>query len=321
MQNIKQIFAANLKRRRLALDMTQKQLANLIGYSDKAISKWELGETVAPGEILPALAKQLGTSVDELLTGTKNQKYYLGIDGGGSKTEFALAGSDGKIIRSLILGASNPVDIGMAQALDVLNNGIRQVCSDVFFSDVHVFAGIAGGITGDNRKRISDFLSRFGFASYDNGSDARNAVASCLGDSDGMTVIIGTGNILFSQINGKLSRIDGYGYLFDEGACGYTFGRNAIIAALKNEVGTGEDTVITKILKERLGTDTVLENLSKWYQGGKREIASYASVVFEAYRQDDNAAKQIVQKAVGIVAAHIEGAARQFDNDKKSMWC
>ena len=315
MQEIRKIFAENLKNRRINLNMTQKQLAGLLGYSDKAVSKWETGESIAPGEILPMLAKHLGTTVDELLTGTQNQKYYLGIDGGASKTEFALADENGNILERVVLGASNPVDIGMEKCLSVLSDGIRQVCKNVYFSQVSVFAGISGGITGNNQNIIYEFLKKFGFMHTSNGSDAQNAVASCLGFGDGIAVISGTGSIVFSQKDKQLVRTGGHGYLFEDSICGYVLGREAIKAALKHQENSGEQTLITELLKQKLECDNILGKLSSFYDSGKKEVASFAPIVFEAYNKNDNVAKNIIQVSVKELAKQIKTAMNNFESD------
>ena len=48
-------------------NMTQKELANLLNVSDKAVSKWERGENYPDVSLLPLLSDILGVSIDELL--------------------------------------------------------------------------------------------------------------------------------------------------------------------------------------------------------------------------------------------------------------
>ena len=43
MENIKAIVAKNITQLRLAKGMTQLELAEILNYSDKAVSKWERG--------------------------------------------------------------------------------------------------------------------------------------------------------------------------------------------------------------------------------------------------------------------------------------
>lgn len=57
---------------RKARGMTQKELAESLHISDKSVSRWERGETAPDLSLLPALAEQLGVSLDELLSGRKS---------------------------------------------------------------------------------------------------------------------------------------------------------------------------------------------------------------------------------------------------------
>ena len=49
--------------------MKQEELASLLGVSGQAVSKWENDQTCPDISLLPQLAKLLGISVDELLSG------------------------------------------------------------------------------------------------------------------------------------------------------------------------------------------------------------------------------------------------------------
>lgn len=52
-------------------NMTQKQLAEVLGISDKAISKWETGRGLPEAGCMAPLSEALGISVNELLTGER----------------------------------------------------------------------------------------------------------------------------------------------------------------------------------------------------------------------------------------------------------
>ncbi len=60
--------------RRKAMGMTQKQLAERLLVSDKAVSKWENGASYPEVTLLPPLAQLLGITVDELLEGAVRRK-------------------------------------------------------------------------------------------------------------------------------------------------------------------------------------------------------------------------------------------------------
>ena len=62
---------------RKGLKMTQKELANKIGVTDKAVSKWERGGELPDINILEPLAEVLKMSVTEIITGKNKEKSVL----------------------------------------------------------------------------------------------------------------------------------------------------------------------------------------------------------------------------------------------------
>ena len=242
--------------------------------------------------------------------------YFLGIDGGATKTDLALADREGTILRRLKLGSSNPVDIGMEKAMNTLEAGIRELCQDISFGEISLFAGISGGVSGDNRQRFYNFFAGFGFAKWDNGSDAQLIVAAGLGKNDGIAVILGTGSVAFVQKNGALHRIGGLGYLFDNGGNGYSIGRDVLRAVLTAEDGSGHPTRLTDLVAEKSGNTSALTNLTEFYKLGKRGIAAFAPLAFSAADNGDAVAQEIVYRNMGEVARLLQaGRERLGDPD------
>ena len=66
-EKIKGQIGANIAERRKAAGMTQAGLAEKINYSDKAVSKWERGESVPDVLTMMQLAELFGVRVDDLL--------------------------------------------------------------------------------------------------------------------------------------------------------------------------------------------------------------------------------------------------------------
>ena len=54
-------------------NMTQEELANLLGVSSQAVSKWENDASCPDISLLPQLCEVLGITADELLTGKNNE--------------------------------------------------------------------------------------------------------------------------------------------------------------------------------------------------------------------------------------------------------
>ena len=68
MEDLKIIFAQNLIMLRKQMKLTQIELAEKINYSDKAISKWERGESIPDVSVL----LNLGVNIDFLVTEHNN---------------------------------------------------------------------------------------------------------------------------------------------------------------------------------------------------------------------------------------------------------
>lgn len=67
MEDLKSIIAENITALRKGSSMTQIELAEKLNYSDKAISKWERGESVPDITVLKTIADMFGVTVDYLL--------------------------------------------------------------------------------------------------------------------------------------------------------------------------------------------------------------------------------------------------------------
>lgn len=69
-----------IKEKRKQLNLTQKALAELLGVSDKAVSKWECCEGLPDISLIPKIASTLGISIDYLLTGMEFSEKNLPED-------------------------------------------------------------------------------------------------------------------------------------------------------------------------------------------------------------------------------------------------
>ncbi len=233
--------------------------------------------------------------------------YYLGIDGGGTKTAFRLVDENGRTVSDVRRGTSNPNDIGMERALSVLEEGIREACRGIPFSKITLFAGIAGGgLSGGNARILRRFFEGFSFFAFENGSDVEN-LAALSDEETRILVIMGTGFIVYAIHGAEKKRISGWGQLFDDGGSGYTLGRDAIAAVLAAGDGSGRQTLLTAFLEEQVG-ESAEDHLTVFYQRGKAYIAEFASLVFEAAERGDAVAREILEKNTRFTAKKIRAA-------------
>lgn len=304
----------NIKYFRETQKMTQRQLAEHIGYTEKSVSKWENNDGLPSLDVIIRICDLFQIPLEELIYQKTSKLYLLGIDGGGTKTVFRLTDTSGNVIRTVHKSSSNPNDIGIENAKKILDQGIWEACKGISYGNITMFAGLSGGgLTGNNRTLLHEFFAGYGFRAFDNGSDVENLVALSK-YSECILMIMGTGCIGFCLSRKERQRVGGWGYHFEEGGSGYCIGRDAISAVLSASDGTGEKTILTELLVGRIG-ETAERHLTRFYTEGKQYIASFSDLVFLAAAKGDPVAENILDRNMHCVAGMLNAAQRHYSNN------
>ena len=298
-----------IKELRTKRGLTQNEFAKEIHVSFQAVSNWERG--IAPPELenLIRIAEYFGILTDDLLR-SKSEELYLGIDGGGTKTEFALISADGYLKKRSVKSGCNPNDIGYSKMLALLTDGIGDILTQ-FPSVKAAFLGIAGISAGDHAKQLqADLKKRYPQINVKIRNDSFNLFA--LDDSSEMVVISGTGSVVFVKDGDSYKRLGGWGYLLDNAGSAYDIGRDEISISLKKEDLCESRSILGKLLCEKMKTNTLWEHINTVYSLGKPYIASFAATVFEAYRLGDEDAIQIIDKNAHAIADWLNAGTKLY---------
>ena len=315
--NYEKAFSINVRKFRKKNNLTQKLLADAIGYSEKTVSKWETEGSIPSIEALFKIASIFRVNITELFK-CDESVYYLGIDGGGTKTEFALSDSDGKIVSRLFMDGCNPNTVGIEQTKCIIEQGVIQVSKDIPLSSVVAYAGIAGCASESYASEVKGVLEKLSLAAYDVGSDNNNLVAAGLGENEGITMILGTGICSYVVKKEETRRIAGWGYLFDNGGSAFHIGRDAINAYFSAYDGTGEETTLVQRIKQTF-SDSNSEFLKYLYSGGNKLVSSYAMCVFDEAEKGDKVSITILKKHIAEIAKLIRASLSHFSDYKESM--
>ena len=70
-EKLKVQIGANIAALRRQRGLTQAELAERLNYTDKAVSKWERGDSIPDAVTLVQLAREFGVTLDELVSGQK----------------------------------------------------------------------------------------------------------------------------------------------------------------------------------------------------------------------------------------------------------
>jgi len=172
--------------------------------------------------------------------------YYLGIDGGGSKTTCVL-GDESSLLATVTAGGSNITRVGEAGAREALHQAIREACLVARINPQQVLracVGAAGAgrpeIASTVRKMVAEIVA----GEIEVVGDMEIALAAAFGKGPGVIVIAGTGSIVFGRdAHGKVARAGGWGFAVSDEGSAHWIGLAAVRAVLRAADEVGEDRV------------------------------------------------------------------------------
>jgi N-acetylglucosamine kinase-like BadF-type ATPase len=152
------------------------------------------------------------------------QSYLLGVDGGGTKTDFVLVDRAGVVVAAHQEASAYYLQIGIEGLRQLLARGLEAVLAEagVRGDDVeHVFVGLPAYGEDSALEPALDALPEqlLGHRRYRCGNDMLCTWAGSLGGADGIGIVAGTGSIGYGERGGRTARVGGWGELFgDEGS-------------------------------------------------------------------------------------------------------
>ncbi len=234
--------------------------------------------------------------------------FFLGIDGGGTRTTVWLADEEGKVLARAEAGPSNPVKVGFRAAQHEIGNATRAALGQAGIlkaprQRTHAVKlnAVCAGISGVDRPSVHDPLIKWMRRNIPARrhlltSDAAIALAAAVGDSPGIIVIAGTGSIAFARDDrGRILRAGGWGSPFDNLGAGYDLGRRAVTAALQAFDGRGARTRLLTQLTRVLALKDITEVVSKHLE--PQQIAALAPLVLEAAHRGDLVASHLCDES------------------------
>lgn len=227
--------------------------------------------------------------------------YFMGIDGGGSRTTAWITDERHRILAKATAGPSNPLKVGLALAQRNLLEIANQARREAGMRKGQPFTALCAGIAGISRPVIYRQMLRSLKRSipsycYMLTHDAAIALEAALGEKPGVVVIAGTGSIAFGRdAERRILRCGGWGSAFGDFGSGYDIARKAISVALAALDGCGPETRlgrdICRALKIREIADAVTLNLFP------DQLAALLPLILRAARSGDRAAQGLCRDA------------------------
>ena len=229
------------------------------------------------------------------------QPLFLGVDGGGTKTDLLLAGADGAPVRRLRLGGGNVSALGEERAEEFYAAAIAEAADGLPFP-AGAFFGLAGSTADGIGERVAARLrKRFPDLPLEIGPDIRCVVEAAEADGGCTAAILGTGSCVYADDGSTLHRYGGWGWFFGDPGSGFSLGRDAVRARLASEDGSGPGGALVDAVGAAFG-GSAFDAIAATVRAAPGSVARLAPLVFDAAAAGDPVAR-------GILARNMEGVA------------
>lgn len=246
-------------------------------------------------------------------------KLFLGIDGGGSKTELLLADEAGRVLGRMVGPGANLRRTPPAELRALLRESFLALQESAGLGQLRpaaVCAGFAGAgqldARGRGRQALAELLPA---ATVYVVGDMEVALEAAVGPGSGVVLIAGTGSIAYGR-NGlnRQGRAGGWGpgnQGGDEGS-GYDIARRALRAVRKARTGKGPATLLSEFVAE-VFPETTREVQAANGPESAAQLAALFPGILRAARAGDRAAQAILEQAVEALAKLGAEVLRRLD--------
>ncbi|MDP8263449.1 MAG: N-acetylmuramic acid 6-phosphate etherase [Candidatus Ancaeobacter aquaticus] len=232
----------------------------------------------------------------------KNIKYYIGIEGGGTKTSGIVVDNALKKIVVCSAGPSNYHSVGIEQARVNIQTVLTGLINKAGLKQSHI-TRISLCLAGVSRKKdfenIVHITRSTGYAQkIVVTSDMVSGLIGGTGSPHGIVVISGTGSNIFGiNKKGVQFNVGGWGHLLDDEGSGYHIGLSALRAVVKAKDYRMMSTVLTESVSKSIGL-TTFDEIVDWASNAPKDaISSLAPNVFDCARDGDRVSQYIISHA------------------------
>jgi glucosamine kinase len=249
--------------------------------------------------------------------------YYLGIDGGGSKTTCAV-GDEISELATTTAGPSNITRVGEIRARESLHEAIGQACAAAGIVPRQLERACIG-VAGAGREQVADAVRKLVAevipSDIEVVGDMEIALAAAFGRGPGVIVIAGTGSIAYGRdAQGRTARAGGWGFAVSDEGSAHWIGRRAVAALLRAADHMGDERAehdpawpglqLFRELKGAWGVDS-LQQLAR-AANAQGDFAALFPAVLVAAESGDAVARQVVAEAAAELAQLAEIVMRRL---------
>ncbi|HUP59348.1 MAG TPA: BadF/BadG/BcrA/BcrD ATPase family protein [Thermoanaerobaculia bacterium] len=246
-------------------------------------------------------------------------KYYIGVDGGASKTAALVVDENGRTLGRGKAGPSNHLRVGIEVATRNVEHAVNRalVEAGVAIREIeYAWCGIAGADHPVHRQKMVDALHVFfPRGNFIVDTDARIALTAAVGFGHGVVIIAGTGSVAFGRnAAGDEARAGGWGPTLGDEGSGFWIAREGLSAIVRAHDGRGYATKMTDLLCIEYDMCSP-EDLPRFVYAATTQaddIARYGKLVIEGAEAGDDVARDILARGGSELAECVLAVARRL---------
>ncbi|NMO97938.1 BadF/BadG/BcrA/BcrD ATPase family protein [Paenibacillus lemnae] len=238
---------------------------------------------------------------------------YIGMDGGGTKTEMVAVDEHGEVVSRYAGKSTNPYVVTFQGAMEELARVLDELLPPLQVTDL-LCKGACFGMSGISseaeQQQVQDFMREY--QQQRNLSfpltlttEAEISLMAALEQDYGVLVISGTGSNTYGITNsGQRFRAGGWGHILGDEGSGYQIGLLTLKSIIKSHEGILPPTIMTERIKEHYHFQSMLDLKAYIYQPSiqKSDVASFARFCIEAARDGDETAIAIIMQQAAEIA-------------------
>jgi N-acetylglucosamine kinase-like BadF-type ATPase len=245
---------------------------------------------------------------------------FLGVDGGGTKTAFALVDGSGQVLGRAQAPSSYYFSDGIELVGRVLKQGVDEICAAAGVSPAQIdyaFFAIPGYGEAAGDLPVLDAVPRevLGHDRYACDNDMVCGWAGSLGAVDGINVISGTGSMTYGERRGHGVRVGGWGELFGDEGSAYWIAIRGLGAFSRMSDGRQPEGPLAGLFRRHLEPASdldVIDIVYNQWKGERGQIAALSRLVAEAAAQGDETAAAILAEAGQELALVVDVTRRRL---------
>jgi glucosamine kinase len=224
------------------------------------------------------------------------QELFIGVDGGATKCTVRVEDKAGLLLGQESSGPAN-IRISVDQAWQSIYSALNKIIKNDHYH-FHVGMGLAGC---EMIEAYHAFLRHAHiFKTLIVTSDAHTACLGAHGGKDGAIIIAGTGAVGYQINKGKVSKVSGWGFPYDDQGSGAWIGLHAVKQTLQWLDGRLPESALTKAVYAHFQQDQT--QLLNWAdRANSTAFAELAPLVVKHGQQGYAAAQEILQRAAQAI--------------------